>query len=161
MLVRWLHLIAGIARVAPSFCFIRLDNPIALPAPGSDNAKQGAGRALGRGIGAVSMVGSWIVYDLLCKSPLGNTTHMTDQDRAVIAAWVKDGPKRREVPQTCGSKLVIFHVTILRTLVAVSGPPVCGREAGARAVLPVPMPCLRACFPDRVSVVGWASSPPP
>ncbi|AOS44298.1 hypothetical protein Verru16b_01359 [Lacunisphaera limnophila] len=138
LLVRWLHVIAGIAWVGSSFYFIWLDNTIEAPAPGSDNAKKGVGgelwavhgggfynpqkylvapaalpeklhwfkweayttwlsgtallvlvywlkagammvdgnvRALTAlqavGIGAASMVGSWIVYDLLCKSPLG------------------------------------------------------------------------------------------
>jgi uncharacterized membrane protein len=138
LLVRWLHVIAGIAWIGSSFYFIWLDNTIEPPAPGSDNAKKGVGgelwavhgggfynpqkylvapaalpeklhwfkweayttwlsgtallvlvywlkagammidgnvRALtplqAVGIGAASMVGSWIVYDVLCKSPLG------------------------------------------------------------------------------------------
>jgi uncharacterized membrane protein len=138
LLLRWLHVIAGIAWVGSSFYFIWLDNTIEPPAAGSDNARKGVGgelwavhgggfynpqkylvapaalpeklhwfkweayttwlsgtallvlvywvragaimvdpnvRALTAaqavGIGAGSMVGSWIVYDLLCKSPLG------------------------------------------------------------------------------------------
>jgi uncharacterized membrane protein len=138
LLVRWLHVIAGIAWVGSSFYFIWLDNTIEPPAPGSDNAKKGVGgelwavhgggfynpqkylvapaalpeklhwfkweayttwlsgtallvlvywlkagammvdgnvRALtpmqAVGIGAASMIGSWFVYDVLCKSPLG------------------------------------------------------------------------------------------
>ena len=137
LLVRWLHVIAGIAWIGSSFYFIWLDNSLEPPAPGSDNARKGVGgelwavhgggfynpqkylvapaalpeklhwfkweayttwlsgtallvlvywlkagammvdgnvRALtplqAVGIGAASMVGSWIVYDLLCKSPL-------------------------------------------------------------------------------------------
>ncbi|HEY8994512.1 MAG TPA: urate hydroxylase PuuD [Lacunisphaera sp.] len=138
MLVRWLHVIAGIAWIGSSFYFIWLDNTIEPPAPDSGNARKGVGgelwavhgggfynpqkylvapatlpeklhwfkweayttwlsgtallvlvywlkagammidgnvRALtplqAVGIGAASMVGSWIVYDGLCKSPLG------------------------------------------------------------------------------------------
>jgi uncharacterized membrane protein len=138
MLVRCLHVIAGIAWIGSSFYFIWLDNSLEAPAPGSENAKKGVGgelwavhgggfynpqkylvapaalpeklhwfkweayttwlsgsallilvywlkasammvdanvRALtplqAVGIGAASMVGSWIFYDLLCKSPLG------------------------------------------------------------------------------------------
>lgn len=138
LLVRWLHVIAGIAWVGSSFYFIWLDNTIEPPAPGSEAAKKGVGGELWAvhgggfynpqkylvapaalpeklhwfkweayttwlsgtallvlvywlkagammvdgnvrvltaaqavGIGAASMVGSWIVYDLLCKSPLG------------------------------------------------------------------------------------------
>lgn len=138
MLVRWLHIIAGIAWIGSSFYFIWLDNSLDPPAPGSDNAKKGvagelwavhgggfynpqkyavapaslpeklhwfkweayttwlSGTALlvlvywlkaqvmmvdsniavltpwqAVGIGAASMLGSWLVYDLLCRSPLG------------------------------------------------------------------------------------------
>ncbi len=138
MLVRWLHVIAGIAWIGSSFYFIWLDNSLDPPAPGSDKAKKGVSGELwavhGGGfynpqkyavapselpdklhwfkweayttwlsgtallvlvywlragvmmvdpnvaaltswqaiaLGAGSMVGSWIVYDLLCRSPLG------------------------------------------------------------------------------------------
>ena len=138
MLVRWLHIIAGIAWIGSSFYFIWLDNSLEAPAPDSDAAKKGVGGELWAvhgggfynpqkylvapaalpdklhwfkweayttwlsgtallvlvywlkagammvdatvrplsplqavGIGAASMIGSWIVYDLLCKSPLG------------------------------------------------------------------------------------------
>jgi len=138
MLVRWLHIIAGIAWIGSSFYFIWLDNSLDPPEPGSDKAKKGiagelwavhgggfynpqkyavapaelpdklhwfkweayttwlSGTALlvlvywlkaqvmmidpnvaalapwqAIGIGAASMVGSWLVYDLLCRSPLG------------------------------------------------------------------------------------------
>jgi uncharacterized membrane protein len=138
MLVRWLHVIAGIAWIGSSFYFIWLDNSLEAPPPESDAAKKGVGgelwavhgggfynpqkylvapaalpeklhwfkweayttwlsgtallvllywlkagtmlvdanvRALSPlqavGLGAASMIGSWIIYDLLCKSPLG------------------------------------------------------------------------------------------
>ena len=138
LLVRWLHVIAGIAWVGSSFYFIWLDQSLEAPPPGSDAAKKGVGgelwavhgggfynpqkylvapatlpeklhwfkweayttwlsgtallvlvywlragaimvdanvRALtplqAVGLGAASMIGAWIIYDLLCKSPLG------------------------------------------------------------------------------------------
>jgi len=138
MLVRWLHVIAGIAWIGSSFYFIWLDNSLDAPPPDSDAAKKGVGGELwavhGGGfynpqkytvappalpdklhwfkweayttwlsgtallvlvywiraqsmmvdqnvanltawqavaVGAGSMVLSWIVYDLLCRSPLG------------------------------------------------------------------------------------------
>lgn len=138
MLVRWLHVIAGIAWVGSSFYFVWLDNSLDAPEADSEEAKKGVAGELwavhGGGfynpqkyavapvrlpeklhwfkweayttwlsgtallvlvywlqaqtmmvdpsirdlsgaqavaIGAVSMVGSWIVYDLLCRSPLG------------------------------------------------------------------------------------------
>ncbi len=138
MLVRWLHVVAGIAWVGSSFYFIWLDDSLEAPSPGSEAAKKGVGGELWAvhgggfynpqkylvapatlpeklhwfkweayttwlsgtallvlvywlkagtmlvdanvrpltpwqavGLGAASMVGSWIVYDLLCKSPLG------------------------------------------------------------------------------------------
>jgi uncharacterized membrane protein len=138
MLVRWLHVIAGIAWIGSSFYFIWLDNSLDAPAPDSAAARKGVGgelwavhgggfynpqkylvapaalpeklhwfkweayttwlsgtallvlvywlkagammvdanvRALtplqAVGLGAASMIGSWLVYDLLCKSPLG------------------------------------------------------------------------------------------
>jgi uncharacterized membrane protein len=138
LLVRWLHIIAGVAWIGASFYFIWLDNSIEPPAPGSDNARKGvagelwavhgggfynpqkyavapaalperlhwfkweayttwlsgtallvivywlraesmmvdagvaqlsAGQAVA--IGAASMIGAWLVYDALCRSPLG------------------------------------------------------------------------------------------
>jgi uncharacterized membrane protein len=138
MLLRWLHIIAGIAWIGSSFYFIWLDNSLDPPAPGSDNANKGvagelwavhgggfynpqkyavappalpdklhwfkweayttwlSGTALlvvvywlkaqvmmvdpgvaeltswqAIGIGLASMVVSWLVYDGLCRSPLG------------------------------------------------------------------------------------------
>src|SRR3954447_17274833 len=138
MLVRWLHVIAGIAWIGSSFYFIWLDNTIEPPPEGSEAKKKGVGGELwavhGGGfynpqkyavapaslpeklhwfkweayttwlsgtallvlvywlragsmmidptvavmtpwqavaIGLGSMVGSWVIYDLLCRSPLG------------------------------------------------------------------------------------------
>jgi uncharacterized membrane protein len=138
MLVRWLHVIAGIAWIGSSFYFIWLDDSLEPPAADSESAKKGvagelwavhgggfynpqkyavapaalpdtlhwfkweayttwlSGTALlvivywlqaqtmmvdpavanltawqAVGIGAASMVGSWFIYDLLCRSPLG------------------------------------------------------------------------------------------
>ena len=138
MMVRWLHMIAGIAWIGSSFYFIWLDNSLDAPEPDSEAAKKGVAGELwavhGGGfynpqkyaiapaalpdklhwfkweayttwlsgtalliivywlnagammlepggsagnewhaiiVGIGSLVGSWIVYDLLCKSPLG------------------------------------------------------------------------------------------
>jgi uncharacterized membrane protein len=138
LLIRWLHIIAGIAWIGSSFYFIWLDNSLEPPPPGSAAAKKGVAGELwavhGGGfynpqkyavaparlperlhwfkweayttwlsgtallvlvywlrapalmidpsvrslapwqavaVGAVSMIGSWVAYDLLCRSPLG------------------------------------------------------------------------------------------
>ncbi len=138
LLVRWLHVIAGIAWIGSSFYFIWLDNSLDPPAADSENAKKGvsgelwavhgggfynpqkyavapaslpeklhwfkweayttwlSGTALlvivywlkaqsmmidptvaalvpwqAVGVGLASMIGSWLVYDGLCRSPLG------------------------------------------------------------------------------------------
>lgn len=138
MLVRWLHIIAGVAWIGASFYFIWLDNSLDPPEPQSEAAKKGVAGELwavhGGGfynpqkyavapaalpqklhwfkweayttwlsgtalliivywlnagammldpalsvvsptvavlIGIGSMVGSWLIYDLLCRSPLG------------------------------------------------------------------------------------------
>ena len=138
MLVRWLHVIAGIAWIGSSFYFIWLDRSLEAPEPGSDEARKGVGGHLwavhGGGfynpqkytvaparlperlhwfkweayttwlsgtallflvywlhagtmmldpskgdqapwqavaLGAGAMAASWIIYDLLCRSPLG------------------------------------------------------------------------------------------
>src|SRR5271157_744839 len=140
MLLRWLHVIAGIAWVGSSFYFVWLDNSLEEPEPGSEAAKRGvagelwamhggsfynpqkyavapaslpprlhwfkweayttwlSGTALlvivywmraqammvdplvagltsaqAVAVGAASMAASWIVYDLLCRSPLGRS----------------------------------------------------------------------------------------
>ena len=138
LLVRWLHIITGIAWIGASFYFVWLDNSIRPPAPGSELAKKGVSgelwavhgggfynpqkylvapaelpkelhwfkweaystwlsgialltiayyfnaqammvdravadlapwQAVGVGLGCI--VAAWIVYDLLCRSPLG------------------------------------------------------------------------------------------
>ncbi|MBL9203404.1 MAG: urate hydroxylase PuuD [Opitutaceae bacterium] len=138
LLLRWLHLIAGIAWIGSSFYFIWLDNSLEPPPEGSDAKKKGvsgelwavhgggfynpqkyavapaslperlhwfkweayttwlSGTALlvvvywlraqtmmidggvavltpwqAIGIGAASMAGSWLIYDALCRSPVG------------------------------------------------------------------------------------------
>ena len=138
LLVRWLHIITGIAWIGASFYFVWLDNTIRPPAPGSDLAQKGVAGELWAvhgggfynpqkylvapaelpkelhwfkweaystwlsgfallfivyylnaqammvdrsvleltswqavGIGLGSLVVGWLVYDLLCKSPLG------------------------------------------------------------------------------------------
>jgi uncharacterized membrane protein len=138
LLVRWLHLITGIAWIGASFYFVWLDNSIKPPKPGSDLEKQGVAGELWAihgggfynpqkylvapkqlpaelhwfkweaystwlsgfallfivyyfnasammidksvadlstwqaiGIGLSTMVVGWTVYDLLCRSPLG------------------------------------------------------------------------------------------
>ena len=140
LLLRWLHVIAGIAWIGSSFYFIWLDNSLDAPEPGSEAAKKGvsgelwavhgggfynpqkyavapaslpeklhwfkweayttwlSGTALlvvvywlraqtmmvdsgvasltpwqAVGIGVASMVGSWIIYDLLCRSAVGKS----------------------------------------------------------------------------------------
>ena len=138
LLVRWLHLITGIAWIGASFYFVWLDNTIRPPAPGSELANKGVSGELWAvhgggfynpqkylvapgelpkelhwfkweaystwlsgfallfivyyfnaqammvdrgvadlsswqavGVGLGSLVLGWIVYDLLCRSPLG------------------------------------------------------------------------------------------
>jgi uncharacterized membrane protein len=138
LLVRWLHIITGIAWIGASFYFVWLDNSIRPPAPGSDLASKGVsgelwavhgggfynpqkylvapaelpkelhwfkweaystwlsgialltiayyfnaqammvdksvadlGSLQAVGVGVAALVIGWIVYDLLCKSPLG------------------------------------------------------------------------------------------
>jgi uncharacterized membrane protein len=138
LIVRWLHVITGIAWIGASFYFVWLDNSIRPPAPGSELAKKGVSGELWAvhgggfynpqkylvapaelprelhwfkweaystwlsgialltiayyfnaqammidksvadigswqavGIGVASLVVGWTVYDLLCRSPLG------------------------------------------------------------------------------------------
>src|ERR1700712_170127 len=46
LIVRWLHVITGIAWIGASFYFVWLDNSIRPPAPGSELAKKGVGGEL-------------------------------------------------------------------------------------------------------------------
>ena len=181
MLLRWLHVVAGIAWVGSSFYFVWLDDSLDPPAPGSDAARKGvsgelwavhgggfynpqkyavapaslpeklhwfkwdayttwlSGTALlvivywlraqammvdpsvaaltsaqAVGIGIASMAGSWVVYDLLCRSPLGR------HDGALAAvvfglltllAW--------ELSRTLGGRAAYLHVgTSIGTIMA-------------------------------------------
>jgi uncharacterized membrane protein len=181
MLLRWLHVIAGIAWIGSSFYFVWLDNSLDPPEPGSDAEKKGvsgelwaihgggfynpqkyavapaslpeklhwfkweayvtwlSGTALlvivywmraqammvdpaiatltsaqAVGIGIASMIGSWIVYDLLCRSPLGK--HNAAMGVVVfglltLLAW--------ELSRTLGGRAAYIHVgTSIGTIMA-------------------------------------------
>ena len=181
LLVRWLHIIAGIAWIGSSFYFIWLDNSLEAPAPGSDAVKKGVGgelwavhgggfynpqkylvapaalpdklhwfkweayttwlsgtallvlvywlkagtmmvdanvRALtplqAVGIGAASMVGAWIVYDLLCKSPLGKRDGLLGLVVFALLTALAWGLAR-----TLGGRAAFIHVgTAIGTIMA-------------------------------------------
>ncbi len=181
MLVRWLHIIAGIAWIGSSFYFIWLDNSLDAPPPGSDAAKKGVGgelwavhgggfynpqkylvapaalpeklhwfkweayttwlsgtallvlvywlkagtmmidgniRALtplqAVGIGAASMIGSWIIYDLLCKSPLGKRDGLLGAVVFVLVGVLAWGLAR-----LLGGRAMFIHVgTAIGTIMA-------------------------------------------
>ena len=181
MLVRWLHIIAGVAWIGSSFYFIWLDNSLEAPPPGSDTAKKGVGGDLWAvhgggfynpqkylvapaalpeklhwfkweayttwlsgtallvlvywlkattmmidgnvmaltplqavGIGAASMVGSWIVYDLLCKSPLGKKEGLLG---AVV--FILIGVLAWGLARTLGGRAMFIHVgTAIGTIMA-------------------------------------------
>ena len=181
LLVRWLHVIAGIAWVGSSFYFIWLDNSLDAPAPGSDAAQKGVGgelwavhgggfynpqkylvapavlpeklhwfmweayttwlsgtallvfvywlkasammidanvRALtplqAVGLGAASMVGSWIFYDLLCKSPLGKRDGLLG-----VVVFVFIGALSWALARTLGGRAAFIHVgTAIGTIMA-------------------------------------------
>jgi uncharacterized membrane protein len=181
MLLRWLHVIAGIAWVGSSFYFVWLDDSLDAPPADSEEAKKGvsgelwavhgggfynpqkylvaparlpeklhwfkweayttwlSGTALlvvvywmraqammvdpsvaalttaqAVGIGIASMVVSWVVYDLLCRSPLGRH----DGALAVVVfglltllAW--------ELSRTLGGRAAYIHVgTSIGTIMA-------------------------------------------
>ncbi len=181
MLVRWLHIIAGVAWIGSSFYFIWLDNSLDAPPPGSDTEKKGVGGELwavhGGGfynpqkylvapaalpeklhwfkweayttwlsgtallvlfywlkagtmmidsnimaltplkavaIGAASMVGSWIVYDLLCRSPLGKREGLLG---AVV--FILIGVLAWGLARTLGGRAMFIHVgTAIGTIMA-------------------------------------------
>ena len=46
LLVRWLHVVAGIAWIGSSFCFSWLDRSLEPPEPGSQEARKGVGGQL-------------------------------------------------------------------------------------------------------------------
>ncbi len=179
MLMRWLHIIAGVAWIGSSFYFIWLDNSLDAPTP--DAAKKGVGGELwavhGGGfynpqkylvapaalpeklhwfkweayttwlsgtallvlvywlkagtmmiagnvmaltplqavaIGAASMVGSWIVYDLLCRSPLGKHEGLLGVivfGLVTLLAW--------GLARTFGGRAMFIHVgTAIGTIMA-------------------------------------------
>jgi uncharacterized membrane protein len=181
MLLRWLHVIAGIAWIGSSFYFVWLDNSLDPPAPDSDEAKKGvsgelwavhgggfynpqkyavapaklpeklhwfkweayttwlSGTALlvivywmraqammvdpsvasltsaqAVGIGIASMVGSWFVYDLLCRSPLGRHNAVLGVvvfGLLTLLAW--------ELSRTLGGRAAYIHVgTSIGTIMA-------------------------------------------
>jgi uncharacterized membrane protein len=181
MLLRWLHVIAGIAWVGSSFYFVWLDNSLDPPAPDSDEARKGvsgelwavhgggfynpqkyavapaslpdklhwfkweayttwlSGTALlvivywmraqammvdpsvaaltsaqAVGIGVASMVGSWFVYDLLCRSPLGRHNAVMGVvvfGLLTLLAW--------ELSRTLGGRAAYIHVgTSIGTIMA-------------------------------------------
>lgn len=172
LLLRWLHIIAGIAWIGSSFYFIWLDNSLEKPAPGSDEEKKGVGGELWAvhgggfynpqkytvapaslpeklhwfmwesyttwlsgtallivvywlhaqsmmvdpsvaalttwqavGIGAASMIGSWLIYDGLCRSPLGRHNGLLGVIVFVLLtllAWV--------LCRTLGGRAAFIHV---------------------------------------------------
>jgi uncharacterized membrane protein len=181
MLLRWLHVIAGIAWVGSSFYFVWLDNSLDPPEPDSDAAKKGvsgelwavhgggfynpqkyavapaslpeklhwfkweayttwlSGTALlvivywmraqammvdpsiatltsaqAVGIGVASMIGSWFVYDLLCRSPLGRHNAVMGVvvfGLLTLLAW--------ELSRTLGGRAAYIHVgTSIGTIMA-------------------------------------------
>ena len=181
MLLRWLHVIAGIAWVGSSFYFVWLDDSLDPPAPDSEAARKGvsgelwavhgggfynpqkyavapaslpeklhwfkweayvtwmSGTALlvlvywmraqammvdpsvasltsaqAVGIGAASMVVSWVVYDLLCRSPLGR--HNRVLAVVVFALLTLLG---WELSRTLGGRAAYIHVgTSIGTIMA-------------------------------------------
>jgi uncharacterized membrane protein len=181
MLLRWLHVIAGIAWVGSSFYFVWLDDSLERPAPDSEEAKKGvagelwavhgggfynpqkyavaparlpeklhwfkweayttwlSGTALlvvvywmraqammvdpavasltgaqAVGIGIGSMVVSWVVYDLLCRSPLGRHNGLLGLvvfALLTLLAW--------ELSRTLGGRAAYIHVgTSIGTIMA-------------------------------------------
>ena len=181
MLVRWLHIIAGVAWIGSSFYFIWLDNSLDAPAPGSDAAKKGVGGELwavhgggfynpqkylvapaalpeklhwfkweayttwlsgtallvlvywlkagtmmidgnvmaltplkAAGIGAASMVGSWFIYDLLCRSPLGKREGLLG-----LVVFVLLGALAWGLSRLLGGRAMFIHVgTAIGTIMA-------------------------------------------
>ena len=181
MLVRWLHIIAGVAWIGSSFYFIWLDNSLDAPAPGSDAAKKGVGGELwavhgggfynpqkylvapaalpeklhwfkweayttwlsgtallvlvywlkagtmmidgnvmaltplkAAGIGAASMVGSWFIYDLLCRSPLGKREGLLG-----LGVFVLLGALAWGLSRLLGGRAMFIHVgTAIGTIMA-------------------------------------------
>jgi uncharacterized membrane protein len=181
MLLRWLHVIAGIAWVGSSFYFVWLDDSIEPPEPGSEAERRGvagelwavhgggfynpqkyavaparlprklhwfkweayvtwlSGTALlvivywlhaqammvdpsvasltgaqAVGVGLASMAASWIVYDLLCRSPIGRsgpTMAAVTFALLTLLAW--------ELTRLLGGRAAYIHVgTSIGTIMA-------------------------------------------
>jgi uncharacterized membrane protein len=181
MLLRWLHVVAGIAWVGSSFYFVWLDDSLEPPPSDSEEAKKGVAGELwavhGGGfynpqkyavaparlperlhwfkweayttwlsgtallvvvywmraqammvdplvsgitpaqaieIGVGSMVGSWVVYDLLCRSPLGRHNGLLGLvvfGLLTLLAW--------ELSRTLGGRAAYIHVgTSIGTIMA-------------------------------------------
>lgn len=181
MLVRWLHIIAGVAWIGSSFYFIWLDNSLDAPAPNSDAAKKGVGGELWAvhgggfynpqkylvapaalpeklhwfkweayttwlsgtallvlvywlkagtmmidgnimaltplqavGIGAASMAGSWLAYDLLCRSPLGKREGLLG-----LVVFLLIGALAWGLSRLLGGRAMFIHVgTAIGTIMA-------------------------------------------
>jgi uncharacterized membrane protein len=181
LLLRWLHVIAGIAWIGSSFYFIWLDNSLDPPPPDSDAAKKGvsgelwavhgggfynpqkyavapaalpdklhwfkweayttwlSGTALlvvvywlraqsmmidpavreltawqAVGIGVASMVGSWVIYDLLCRSKLGKNNALLGLIVFALLTLLAWGLAR-----TLGGRAAFIHVgTSIGTIMA-------------------------------------------
>ncbi len=181
MLVRWLHIIAGVAWIGSSFYFIWLDNSLDAPEPGSDAAQKGVGGELWAvhgggfynpqkylvapaalpeklhwfkweayttwlsgtallvlvywlkagtmmvdgnvmaltplqavGIGAASMAGSWLVYDLLCRSPLGKRDGLLG-----LVVFLLMGALAWGLSRLLGGRAMFIHVgTAIGTIMA-------------------------------------------
>ncbi len=172
LLLRWLHIIAGVAWIGASFYFVWLDNSLEPPAEGSDAKKKGVAGELwavhGGGfynpqkyavapaslpdrlhwfkweayttwlsgtallvvvywlrassmmidgsvaqlvpwqaiaIGAGSMVGSWLVYDALCRSPLGKNDAALGSVVFALLTGLAWG-----LGQTLGGRAAYLHV---------------------------------------------------
>ena len=172
LLLRWLHIIAGVAWIGSSFYFIWLDNSLEAPPVESDAAKKGvagelwavhgggfynpqkyavapaslpeklhwfkweayttwlSGTALlvvvywlraqsmmidpsvaaltswqATGIGFASMVGSWLVYDGLCRSPLGKNNALLG---VIVFAFMT--ALAWSLSETLGGRAAFIHV---------------------------------------------------
>jgi len=181
MLLRWLHVIAGIAWVGSSFYFVWLDDSLEPPPPGSPEADKGVsgelwavhgggfynpqkyavaparlperlhwfkweayttwlsgtallalvywmraqammvdptvaslGPAQAVAIGVASMLGSWLAYDLLCRSPLGRSDGAVAAVTFALLTLLAWGLSR-----TLGGRAAYIHVgTAIGTIMA-------------------------------------------
>ena len=116
MLVRWLHIIAGIAWIGSSFYFIWLDNSIEPPPPGSEAAKKGVGGELW----AVHGGGFYNPQKYTVAPPAlpdklhwfkweAYTTWLSGTALLVLTYWIRaqaddGGPERREPDRLAGRR---------------------------------------------------------